>query len=241
MKHAACFRCLMMGGAIPLFANDDEFVLNFKGLFPRMVTYMMSPTLLRGRRAALVLSLTMVSCWSFCLHGAAAAAAKKGEKKSASSPNLGMVGQGTVMDLPDPKFPGKGVPLLHVRAATVTGQSAETGLLGSMTQVSALLYQQGKQAATLTAPLARGDSLRGSVVVTATGGVFIRSLLHPGTTLRADRLVWTPSARTNQIVATGHVVWTDGKTHGTIKGSRATADTAVKTVAMGAGDVSALL
>lgn len=205
-----------------------------------MVTYMMSFTIPRGRRRA-ALALALLVCPSFCPPTGAAPAPKKGEKKSAPPPNLGVVGQGTVMDLPDPKFPGKGVPLLHVVAATVTGQSAETGLLGSMTRVSALLYQQGKQAATLTAPLARGDSLRGSVVVTATGGVFIRSLLHPGTTLRADRLVWTPSARTNQIVATGHVVWTDGKTHGTLKGPRATADTAVKTVVMGPGEVSALL
>ena len=145
------------------------------------------------------------------------------------------------MDLPDPKFPGKGVPLLHVRAATATGQSAESGFLGSMTQVSALLYQQGKAAVILTSPLARGDSLRGSVVVTATGGVFARSLLHPGTTLRADKLVWTPSVRTGQIVATGHVVFTDGKTGATISGPRATADTAMKTLTMGASHVSALL
>jgi hypothetical protein len=202
---------------------------------------MMPFTTLHGRRAALVLSLTMLPCSSFCLHSAAAPAAKKGANKSASPPNLGMVGQGTVIDLPDPKFPGKAVPLLHVVAATATGQSAENGFLGSMRQVSALLYQQGKQALTLTAPLARGDSLRGSVVVTATGGVFARSLLHPGTTLRADKLVWTPNARTGQIVATGHVIFTDGKTGATMKGQRATADTAMKTLMMGPSHVSALL
>lgn len=216
-------------------------MLNFKDLFLRMVTYMLSLFTFRRRRAVSALPLTLLACALSCLPGGAAPGAKKGTNKKTSAPNLGGFGQGTIMDLPDPKFPGKGVPLLHVRAATVTGQSAENGFLGSMTQVSALLYQKGKSAATLTAPLARGDSLRGNVVVTATGGVFIRSLLHPGTTLRADRLVWTPSAPTDQIVATGHVVWTDGKTHGTLRGARATADTAVKTVTMSSGNVSMLL
>ena len=198
----------------------------------------------RGRTVlSLTLLTTLLFCLVLCQTGASAPASAKGSGKKKPDPptNLGMVGGTVRVDLPDPKFPGKRVPLCHVEAATATGQSAETGFLGSMTRVSALLYQKGKPAATLTAPLARGDSLRGSVVVTATGGVFARSLLHPGTTLRADRLVWTPSARTNQIVATGHVVWTDGKTHGTLRGPRATADTAVKTVVMGPGDVSVLL
>ena len=205
-----------------------------------MVTYMMSLTALSARRAALALALLV--CPALCPPGVAAPGAKKGAaKKPPASPRLNTIGQGIVVDLPDPKFPGRGVPLLHVRAATATGQSAENGFLGRMTQVSALLYQQGKAAVTLTSPLARGDSLGASVVVTATGGVFARSFLHPGTTLRADELVWTPNAHTNQIVATGHVVFTDGRTGATMRGPRATADTAMKTLIMGHGDVSASL
>jgi len=203
-----------------------------------MVRYRMSFKKMFLLRSA-ALSLSLLFCPLGCAQSVSApsrvtkpASVKKTQKNKPAAPvNLGAVVQGVEVNLLDPKQPTR--LLCHIKAATATG------FLGSMTGVSALLYDKGKPAATLASPLARGSSLRGSVIVTATGGVYVKSLLHPGTTLRADQVVWKP--RVNQIVATGHVVFTDGKTHATIKGPQATADTAMQSLTMGSSHVSAVL
>lgn len=182
-----------------------------------------------NRRTTPVPFSMVLSCLLFCSTGVAAPA----RKGAPSAPSLGASMQGIVVDLPDPKFPGKSVPLCHVRAASATGQSAETGFLGSMTQVSALLYQQGKAAATLTAPRADGNSLRKAVVVTARGGVVVKSLTQAGTKLTADTVVWY--AGLNKIVATGHVFYRDGKTGATMTGPVMNADTNLKMVSLASG------
>lgn len=151
--------------------------------------------------------------------------------------DLGGYAQGVQVDLPDPKLPGR--RLCHVDAASATGQSAANGFLGTMTHVSATLYRQGRSAAILYAPRAQGSVQGKSVVITGTGGVFIKSLLHPGTTIRSNTMVW--KAATNSIVATGNVVFTDGKTGATIRGPRATADTSMQTLKMGPSHFSGRL
>jgi len=233
-KHAAHFHCLKWVGLSRPFAKDGEFVLNFKGLFPRMVTYMMSLTILRGRRAALVLALTMVSCWSFCLAGAAAPAGKTGDKKSAPPPNLGVVGQGMTMTLPDPKFPGTGKLLYYLHAAGADGHTDPDGSFhGSMTKIWARLYQKGVPSAVLTAPLAQGGGTSKAIVITGKGGVLVKSLTEPGTILTADTVVWHVSS--GQIVAMGHVVYHNGKSGMTTTGPLMNADTKLRTVSFPTG------
>lgn len=190
-----------------------------------MVHYRM----LFNRRTLLAVALC---CPLFCLSGAAAPiGAKKNSQKM--PPHLRLDTRQVQVSLPDPKFPGKGIPLCYVKAATANGQSETTGLLGNMTQVSALLYQQGKPAATLDAPRAQGSSLRKTVVVTGLGGVVVKSLTQPGTRLTADTVVWY--AALNKIVATGHVVYRDGKTGATMTGPVMNADTKLKTVSLTSG------
>lgn len=163
------------------------------------------------------------------------AAPKRGAQ--ATPDDLGGYAQGVQVDLPDPKLPGR--PLCHVDASAATGQSAANGFLGTMTRVTATLYRQGRPAAILYAPRAQGSVQGKSTVITGTGGVFIKSLLHPGTTIRSNTMVW--KAATNGLVASGHVVFTDGKTHLTIRGPRATADTVMQTVKMGPSHFSGSL
>lgn len=187
-----------------------------------------------NRRALIALALGVLFVLLFCLLGAAAPAGRnKNAGKKPSPPNLHLDMRQVQVSLPDPKFPGKGVPLCYVKAATAAGQSEATGLLGNMTQVSALLYQKGKPEATLDAPRAEGSSLRKTVVVTARGGVVMKSLTQPGTKLTADTVVWY--AALNKIVATGHVFYRDGKTGATMTGPVMNADTKLKTVSLSSG------
>lgn len=169
----------------------------------------------------------------FCLSVEAAPA----KKKPPAPLNLGAAAQGVTVNLPDPKLPGK--MMLEVRAREAFGQSADNGFLGRMTHVWARLYQKGVPAAILTAPNVQGSSLKKTIVVTATGGVVIKSLTQPGTKLSADQVVWYASV--NKIVATGHVIYHDGKTGATMTGPQALADTNLKTLQIVSGHVSALL
>ncbi len=189
-----------------------------------MVIYMMSST--AGRRAALALAL--LSCAAFCPPDVAAPAAKKGAKKSSSPPNLSGTIESPTIQIGDPKLPGK--LLAVVKAGGFRGVSADQGALGNMTQVHALLYQKGKQSATLDAPVAHfsQNSATKNVVAVGTGGVVIRSLAEPGTRLTADVVTWY--AGLNKIVATGHVVYHNVKAGWDVQGPTMTADTQLRSV-----------
>ena len=231
LKHRACFRCLYDAGPFRPFAKDEGFVLNFRGPFLRMVIYRMSSTSLPGRRAALPLLL----CVSLCLPGMTApVGAKKDARKP--PPQMSAAIERPTITVGDPKMPGR--ILAVVKASFAQGDFAGQGFLGNMTQVHALLYQQGGQAATLDAPRANGsqNSATKNVIVVGTGGVVIRSLTEPGTSLTADRVVWYASI--NKIVATGHAVYHNAKTAITFRSPTIIADTKLKSVKTGPGQMA---
>ena len=160
-----------------------------------------------------------------------------GKPAPAAPANLGGIAQGIVVNLPDPKLPGK--LLCEIHADSAAGQSAGNGFLGQMRGVHARLYQQGRLSATLDAPQARGSSVGKSVVVTGTGRVTVLSLSQPGTKLLADTVVWYAS--NNKFVATGHVFYRDGKSGATMTGPRLVADTKLKSVQIVSGHATARL
>jgi len=164
-------------------------------------------------------------------------AALAGAAPPGSSGTFGAVASGATITLPDPKLPGKLLCVIH--AASATGQAQQNGFLGSMTGVSAQLFQQGRPSATLTAPRAQGGSVKKTVTVTGTGGVVIHSLTQPGTTLTADTVVWYASL--NKIVATGHVFYRSGKTGATLTGPQGYADTRLRSIHLGPGHGSVTL
>ncbi len=172
----------------------------------------------------------------FCLPGYAGVP-KKPAPKLAPASNLGGMAQGVIVNLPDPKLPGK--LLCEIHADSASGQSAANGFLGQMHGVRAKLYQQGRPSATLEAPLAAGSSVGKSVVVTGTGRVTVLSLSQPGTKLIADTVVWYASI--NKFVATGHVFYRDGKSGATMTGPRLIADTKLKSVQIVSGHATARL
>ena len=155
----------------------------------------------------------------------------------AKPPALGASVQGPVITVPDPKRPGKLQIMVHARS--IQGTSTGGGFGGTLINPYAQLYQLGVPSAILTAPAAVASSRQGTVIVTATGGVTVRSLTHPGTTLSADKMVWY--AGQNKIIATGHVVYKDGKTGARLTGPSMKADTQMQTVSMGSGQASANL
>ena len=148
-----------------------------------------------------------------------------------AGPSLGVVSTGFSFTLPDPKRPGR--LLYELRAQSANGQSEADGFHGALTSVWARLYQNGIATAILTAPRAQGGSAGKAVVVTGLGGVAVKSLTQPGTTLTADTVVWYASL--NKMVATGHVVYHDGKTGATMSGPRMNADTRLKTITIANG------
>lgn len=175
-------------------------------------------------------ALTLLLCPLFCLPGNAAPQ-KKVKQTAAPLVRMGVVERDVKADIPDPKHPGK--LLCHLDAATAGGQSANNGFLGTMTQVQARLYHLGKPAATLAAPRTEGNQVNKALSLTASGGVVIHSLTQPGTTLTADQVVW--HANTNQIVATGHVVYRDGKTGAILTGPVLTGDTKLQAFSFKSG------
>ena len=185
-----------------------------------------------GRRAALVL----LACSSLCLPIAAAPGAKKSMgKKPSAPPNLSAIIQSPTIQIGDPKLPGK--LLVSGKASGFSGASADKGALGSFTQVSVLLYQQGRQAATFDAPVAHinENTATKNVVAVGTGGVVIVSLTEPGTRLTADVVTWY--AGLNRIVARGHVVYHNGMGW-VIRSPAMTADTRLHSVVTEKGSAS---
>lgn len=146
-------------------------------------------------------------------------------------PRVGIVSTDGTATLPDPKRPGKLLYELHYRSAS--GQSGDAGAYGTLTTVWARLFQAGVASAILTAPQAQINSAGKSVTVTGLGGVVVKSLTQPGTRMTADTVVWT--AGLNRIVASGHVVYRDGKTGFVMTGPRMTFDTRLKSFQMGHG------
>ena len=208
-------------------------MLNFKDLFLRMVTYMSSLITFR-RRAASALPLTLLAGALLCLPGGAAPGAKKAaNKKTSAMPNLSAIIQSPTLTIGDPKLPGK--LLAVVKAGGLSASSADQTALGTMTQVHALLYRQGKQAATFDAPRAHvtQNSATKNVVAVGTGGVVIVSLTEPGTRLTADVVTWYASL--NRIVATGHAVYHNAKTGWDLQAPTMTLDTQLRSVSGGKG------
>ena len=198
LKHFAPFDCLSECGPSRPFAKAAGFRINFRGRFSRILTSMR----LSSRRFR---PLPFLITALLGLPGHAAPTAK-----STPAPGFGARAQaGLTVQVGDPKRPGW--LLAVIRAGGFQGDSGQQGFLGNMTRVSALLYKQGKPAATFTAPRARGsqNNATKNIIVTGTGGVVVKSLTEPGTTLTADTVVWYPGS--NQVIATGHVVYHKGK------------------------------
>lgn len=155
--------------------------------------------------------------FSFACLLALAAVPSEGKPKGKPAPPLGtgisVVSTNVTFVIPDPKFPGK--PLFRVQAKSGGGSSLATGFLGNLKSVSATLYQKGVGTAFLTAPLAKGNNIRRTVVLKAYGGVRIHYLLQPGTEMRADTVTWYASI--DKVVGQGHVFYRD-KTGATMTG-----------------------
>lgn len=178
------------------------------------------------------LTRRFIACAIACLPALSLFAALAAPPKP---PTLGATVQGPTITVPDPKLPGRLQLMVHARE--IRGTSEGGGFGGTMSSVYAQLYQQGQPSAILTAPLAVASSRQKAVVVTATGGVVVKSLTQPGTRLTADKMVWY--AGQNKIIATGHVVYKDGKTGAVLTGPSMTADTRMQTVQMGPGRAAA--
>ena len=195
---------------------------------------MMSLTVFHARRAAPALAL--LACAAFCPPGMAAPGAKNGTaKKPSGPPNLNVGIQSPIIQIGDPKLPGK--LLVSGKAGGFSGVSADKGALGSFTRVSVLLYQQGRPAATFDAPVAHisENTATKNVVAVGTGGVVLVSLTEPGTRLTADVVTWY--AGLNKIVATGHVVYHNGMGW-VVRSPMMTADTRLHSVVTEKGSAS---
>ncbi len=165
------------------------------------------------------------------LGAALSAPPKPAPAKKQAAPNIGITTLGSTATLPDPKRPGKLLYELHWKAGSAQG--GDTGGYGTLTTVWAKLFQNGVASAILTAPLAQVSNLTRSVVVTGRNGVVVKSQTQIGTMLTADTVVW--NAGSNQIIATGHVVYYDSKTRLTLTGPRMVFDTRLKSYHTGRG------
>jgi len=151
-----------------------------------------------------------------------------------SSGNLKITNSDTYAVQPDPARHGK--YLWKIWASGFTLLNPGTQITVTVQKVSAVLYQSGYAAAQLHAPVATYDNLKETIA--ASGGVTVRSLKEPGTTLRADNVVFY--AATHKIVATGHVVYHNGKTQMEIHTNELVGDTVLKTLTSNTGGSAAL-
>ena len=187
----------------------------------------------RGRLTASALALLV--CAALCLPSVAAPGVKKSVAKKSSMPNMSGSMQSPSIQIGDPKLPGK--LLASITASGVSGTSEGAGALGDFTQVHALLYQQGRQAATFDAPIVHlsENNATKNVVAIGTGGVVIVSLTEPGTRMTADVVTWY--AGLNKIVARGHVVYCNGMGW-IVHSPMMIADTRLHSVVTGRGNAS---
>lgn len=216
-------------------------VLNFRAVFPRTRQHML-PLLALVLPVALLMTACGTSTEKFATSASAAPAKSAAQghatpKTASSDPmslseGLGVSGSQVSILQPDPKRPGKF--LFKIWATGVTGASLPGTVQGTLSNVTAFLYQAGISTARMQAPRAFADSTKQSVV--GSGGVRVWSLTQPGTTLSADKVTWL--AQRNTVEAVGHVVYRSGKTGLTIHVPRMTADTALKTFSSaGAGNL----
>jgi lipopolysaccharide assembly outer membrane protein LptD (OstA) len=137
----------------------------------------------------------------------------------------------------DPRHPE--VFLWKLSATGMQVDHPGQAITGVMTGVSATLYQKGKPAAILRAPRAYGDNVQKQI--TATGGVVVNSISQAGRPdgrkLTADNAVWKAKTATqpDQLIARGHVVYTDSVTGTTIRCAELITDTRLKTVSASNG------
>jgi hypothetical protein len=151
-----------------------------------------------------------------------------------SSGNLKITNGDTYAVQPDPKHPGKFLWKMWSSGFVLLNPGSEITV--TVKDVSALLYQNQMPAAKMHAPTATYDN--NQKTIDATGGVVVNSLTEPGTTLRADRVVFY--AATSKIVATGHVVYHNAKTQIELHTNELVGDTKLKTLRSDSGGSVAL-
>jgi lipopolysaccharide assembly outer membrane protein LptD (OstA) len=132
----------------------------------------------------------------------------KSIKRSSSStsslpPNLGLAGEGAMINLPDPKHPDWLLWKLWVKS--YLGDLSENQVTAQ--GVSALLYTDGRKDAKLYAPQAAVNTKTEDIH--AFGGVTYDSLKQSGTSLHAQSVTW--NARTKHGEAQGNVHYHNGK------------------------------
>lgn len=151
-----------------------------------------------------------------------------------STGNLKVTNSNIYAVQPDPKRPGKFMWKIWASGFTLLNPGNQITV--TVQDVSALLFQAGQAAATLRAPLATYDNIKHTIV--ASGGVLVRSISEPGTTLRADNVVFY--AATGKLKATGHVVYHNGKTLMELHTNELDGDTKLKTLSSNTGGSVAL-
>ena len=123
--------------------------------------------------------------------------------QAAPKQNVGLVGQGITLFLPDPKHHGWMLWKIWARSGSGNFASGRVTAEG----VTALLFTSGKPDARMTAPQAIGDTNAKTIV--ASGGVTYVSLTQKGTYFRARTVTW--NADTKRGVARGDVHYHNGK------------------------------
>ncbi len=139
--------------------------------------------------------------------------------------NIAANASATTLTYSDPKT---GMILWKANAKSMDAQSGQSAgdVVGTMHNVAGVLYQNGQPANSLTAPLVRAD--QSSRVVTASGGVILKSLTQQGTVVRCNQIVW--HSDTNILVGRGNVVFRKGNF--TQTGPSFQADTKLKAITM---------
>lgn len=139
----------------------------------------------------------------------------------------------------DPRHPE--IVLWKLLAKGVNLDHPDKSITGVLTGVTATLYQKGKPSAIMQAPVAHGDSVLKQIV--ASGGAIVRALgptgQPDGRKLTADNVVWKAKtgSRADQIIARGHVVYTDQASGMTIRCPQLITDSHLKTLSSSNGDM----
>lgn len=143
------------------------------------------------------------------------------------------VGTGITMTFTDPKT-GKLLWTAKVKSIEAQSKTQGNDVSGTLHKVDGVLYQDGKAADTLIAPIVNVDNAKQTVI--ATGGVTVTSLTQANTRLTCDSVTYF--AQKGKLIGRGNVVLT--KAGFTQKGPSFAGDVRLKTVVMPApGDASA--
>ena len=189
----------------------------------------------------LTVSCSLACAAPLAVHPLSSSASAKAQKTpgfnkndAGSTGNLRVTNSNIYATQPDSKRPGKF--LWKIWASGFTLLNPGDQITVTVQNVSALLFQTGQAAATLHAPLATYDNIKHTIV--ASGGVMVHSISEPGTTLRADNVVFY--AATGKLKATGHVVYHNGKTLMELHTNELDGDTKLKTLSSNSGGSVAL-